>query len=165
MIYSHIVAAARNRVIGTQNTLPWDIPEDMKFFRDKTMGHIMIMGRKTYDSFGGRPLPKRLHIVITRRPQKSSHDHVIYVANIEEAKAVAKRYVGEYPEEVFIIGGGEIYAQTISEVDRIYLTQIDREFEGDTLYPEIPQSQFHLIDRKDRTEPVPFSFLTYERIS
>lgn len=164
MILSHIVAAARNGVIGTQNTLPWDIPEDMKFFRDKTKGHIMIMGRKTFDSFGGKALPNRFHIVVTRQTMKSEVPNVVYVKTISEAVDFARSILRQYPEEVFIIGGGEIYAQTMSIVDRIYLTRIDKDFDGDAKYPVIPKSDFEVTDKSDRESPIPFSFLMYKRI-
>lgn len=164
MILSHIVAAAKNGVIGTQNSLPWELPEDMKFFREKTKGHIMIMGRKTYDSFGGKPLPQRFHIVITRHETQSAFPNVVYVKSIPEALEKARTVLKQYPEEVFIIGGGEIYSQTMNIVDRIYLTRIDKDFDGDAIYPMIPQSDFSLEEKKDRQDPIPFSFLTYKRI-
>lgn len=164
MILSHIVAAAKNGVIGTQNSLPWELPEDMKFFREKTKGHIMIMGRKTFDSFGGKPLPHRFHIVITRHENKSEIPNVVYVKSIADALEKARLVLNQYPEEVFIIGGGEIYAQTIHIVDRIYLTRIDKDFDGDAIYPMIPQNEFFLEEKKDRHDPISFSFLTYRRI-
>lgn len=165
MILSHITAMSQNHVIGTQNQLPWNIPEDMKFFRTKTKGHIMIMGRKTYDSLGGQPLPQRFHIVITRQDLKSEHPLVKYVKTLQEAVALAKTLVSEWGEEVFIAGGGEIYKQSMSITDKIYLTVIYKDFQGDTSYPEVPLDQFELVDKSDRTDPVPFSFLTYERKS
>jgi dihydrofolate reductase len=163
MILSHITAMSQNRVIGTQNTLPWHIPEDMKFFRTKTKGHIMIMGRKTYDSIGGQPLPQRMHIVITRQPLQSTNPLVKYVKTLQEALDVAKPLTAQWGEEVFIAGGGEIYAQSMDIADKIYLTVIYQNFAGDTHYPEVPMDKFELAEKSDRTEPVPFSFLTYVR--
>ncbi|MFP5520161.1 MAG: dihydrofolate reductase [Bdellovibrionia bacterium] len=169
MILSHIAACAKNRVIGVEGDLPWNLPEDMKFFREKTKGHIMIMGRKTFDSFKGRPLPKRVHIVISRKtmelqfnPDPTSPVHL--VNSIEDAIALAKKLQTEWPEEVFIIGGGEIYKQTLPFTNRIYLTIIEKEFAGDTTYPELDQSQFKLTNKVTREEPLVFSFNTFERV-
>ncbi|MEY4615834.1 MAG: hypothetical protein RJB66_794 [Pseudomonadota bacterium] len=162
MILSHITAMAKNRVIGVNNTLPWNIPEDMKFFRTKTKGHIMIMGRKTFESLGA-PLPGRFHIIITRQANYSyEHSQVKIVRSVEEAVALAKTLLPQWPEEVFIIGGGEIYKESLSVTNRVYLTIIDREFSGDAFYPELPSS-FKLVEKKEVSGEVPFSFTTWER--
>jgi dihydrofolate reductase len=162
MILTHVTAMSENRVIGAANTLPWSLPEDMKFFRDTTKGHAMIMGRKTFESFGAKPLPQRYHIVITRQDLRSEHPLVKYVKTLDEAVETARSLTAQWGEEVFIVGGGEIYSQSMNIVDKIYLTVIHRQFEGDTHYPEIPAG-FVLTSKSDRSEPVPFSFLTYER--
>lgn len=162
MILTHIAAMSQNRVIGAANSLPWSLPEDMKFFRETTKGHIMIMGRKTFDSIGAKPLPQRYHIVITRQDLQSTNPLVKYVKTLAEAIEVAKPLTAQWGEEVFIVGGGEIYKQSLNVTDKIYLTMIYQNFEGDTLYPEIP-SNFELVAKSDRTEPVPFSFLTYQK--
>lgn len=166
MILTHIAACSKNRVIGTQGGLPWDLPEDMKFFRETTKGHIMIMGRKTFDSFNGRALPNRYHIVITRDPSKhkftsSESSPVVFVASLEEAIEHAKPLTTKWGEEVFIIGGGEIYKQAMPYTDKIYLTMIHQEFAGDTYYPDIDENHFKLTDRRDIESPISFSFLTY----
>lgn len=161
MILTHITAMSQNRVIGTHNSLPWNIPEDLKFFRDKTKGHIMILGRKTFESIGGKPLPNRLHIVISRQDLQSNHPLVKYVKTLAEAVELAKTLTAEWGDEVFIAGGGEIYKQSMEITDKIYLTVIHQDFEGDTYYPEIPSEKFKLVDQSDRTDPLPFSFLTY----
>lgn len=166
MILTHVVACSENRVIGTQGDLPWNLPEDMKFFRDTTKGHIMIMGRKTFDSFKGRALPNRYHIVITRHPEDhfftSTEDApVVFVKSIDEAIAHAAPLTEKWGDEVFIIGGGEIYKQVMDKTDKIYLTLIHKTFEGDTFYPEIDEKVFKLVDRRDVELPIPFSFLTY----
>ncbi|WII72803.1 dihydrofolate reductase [Bdellovibrio sp. 22V] len=168
MILTHVVACSQNRVIGAQGDLPWNLPEDMKFFRETTKGHIMIMGRKTFDSFKGRALPNRYHIVVTRDPSKhrfpsTESSPVVFVSSIEEAVAHAKPLTGKWGEEVFIIGGGEIYKQAMPMTDKIYLTLIHREFPGDTYYPEIDENLFTLTQRRDVESPIPFSFLTYVR--
>ncbi len=163
MILSHIVAVAKNDVIGGNNTLPWDIPEDMKFFREKTKGKAIIMGRKTFDSVG-HPLPQRLNIVVTRQADfKPAAPNVVVRPNIEAAVEYAKSQTSKYGEEIFIIGGGEIYKQSLPMVDVIYLTRIHKEFPGTVLYPKVSPTEFELVEQRDRTEPVPFSFLTYMR--
>lgn len=161
MILSHIVAASENNVIGRDNGLPWHIPEDLKFFREKTRGRALIMGRKTFDSVG-RPLPDRLNIVITRQKDYRPEGTVV-VSSLKEALALCEKQVSQYGEEVFIIGGGEIFKDTLGLVDIIYLTRIHKKFEGDVFYPEIPKKDFEEIERRERTEPVPFTFLTYRR--
>lgn len=162
MILSHITAMAKNRVIGINNTLPWELPEDMKFFRSKTKGHIMIMGRKTFESLGA-PLPGRFHIIITRQTNYHyEHPQVKIVPSIEAAITAAQELLPKWPEEVFIIGGGEIYKESLSITNKIYLTIIDKEFHGDAFYPEIPSS-FKLVEKKEVPGEVPFSFTTWER--
>jgi dihydrofolate reductase len=162
MILSHITAMAKNRVIGVNNTLPWELPEDMKFFRTKTKGHVMIMGRKTFESLGG-PLPGRFHIIITRQPDyKYDHPQVKNVSSILEAVALAKTLLPDWPEEVFIIGGGEIYKESLPVTNRVYLTIIDKEFAGDALYPELPNC-FQMVERKEVPGEIPFAFTTWER--
>lgn len=168
MIVTHIAACSQNHVIGTQGGLPWNIPEDMKFFRDTTKGHIMIMGRKTFDSFNGRALPNRYHIVVTRQPEKQSFPSmekspVVFMASLEEALKHAQSLTATWGEEVFIIGGGEIYKQAMPYTDKILLTLIHREFPGDTFYPQIDEKVFTLSARKDIEASIPFSFLTYLR--
>lgn len=161
-IISHIVAAGKNGVIGSQGDLPWDIPEDMKFFREKTKNHAIIMGRKTFESVG-RPLPNRLNVVVTRQKDyKAEGVHVC--STLDEAIELCKSQADKYGEEIFICGGGEIYKQSMDRVDIIYLTRIHKEFDGDAKYPDVNPLFFEEIERRDRLEePVPFSFLTYTR--
>lgn len=162
MILSHITAMAKNRVIGINNTLPWHLPEDMKFFRTKTKGHVMIMGRKTFESLGS-PLPGRFHIIITRQANyKYENPQVKIVSSIEEAVTFAKTLLPQWPEEVFIIGGGEIYKESLSVTNKVYLTIIDKEYSGDAFYPELP-SAFKLVEKKEVSGELPFSFTTWER--
>jgi dihydrofolate reductase len=163
MIVSHITAISKNRVIGKDNKLPWHLPEDLKFFRDKTKNHLMIMGRKTFESFPS-PLPCRFHIVITRNPDfKYEHPNVMVVKSLEAALSLAKTLCKEWGEEIFIIGGGEIYRQSMDMADRIFITIIHKEFEGDAYYPEIPADKFQLLEQKDFSESLPFSFQTWEK--
>jgi dihydrofolate reductase len=130
-----IVAMARNRVIGKGGALPWRLPEDLKRFRSLTMGHPIIMGRKTYDSIG-RPLPGRRNIVISRQPG-------LVIDGVETAASLqaALKMVAD-AGEVFVIGGQQIYQAALPIADRIELTRIDRDFEGDVLFPEIDPEQW-----------------------
>lgn len=166
MIVSQIAACAKNSVIGLDGDLPWDLPEDLKFFRDKTKGHIIIMGRKTFDAFEGRTLPQRLHIVISRTPDQViiPNDQVIAVGSLQEALKLSETYMPAWPEEVFVIGGGEIYQQALVYTDKIYLTEIQHDIEGDAWYPMFSSSEFKLVDSSPRTEPFPFSFNVYKRL-
>jgi len=154
---SHIVAVSQNNVIGVQNKLPWNIPEDLKFFRNKTRGRTVIMGRKTFESLGS-PLPQRLNIVISR---SQIFEGVIMAVNMDEA--IGKAQKEKNPHEIFIIGGGEIYKQSMSKVQKIYLTRIYRNYKGDVFYPEVPEDQFYLSEKIDRKGDPDFSFLTYVR--
>ncbi len=159
-ILSHIAAASQNNVIGFRNKLPWDIPEDLKFFQKKTKEHVIIMGRKTFESLG-RPLPKRTNIIVSKnknfKPQGCFVFPDINLA-IQEAKNRSEK------DEIFIIGGGEIYRQSISKIQKIYLTRIHKEFKGDAFYPEIPKNQFQLTVQEDHSGSPSFSFLTYVRV-
>lgn len=176
MILSAIAAMASNRVIGKDGDLPWNIPEDFKFFKDKTSGHIMIMGRKTFESLP-QPLPGRMHIIITRQagyspPSLSSNAKpgtaLKVVATVDEAISFAQTKIQEYGSEVFIIGGGEIYKQMLPFTDRIYLTEIHQEFNGDAKFPEFSKAEFGEVERVSRKvgdngASVAFDFVTYER--
>jgi dihydrofolate reductase len=150
-----------NRVIGKDGGLPWKIPEDSRFFRDKTMGHIMLMGRTTFDSFG-RPLPGRLHVVVTRqmdyRPAGAQVFH-----SLESALLFCRSQTQEWGNEVFIVGGAEIYRELLPITERIYMTEIDQEFQGDAYFPEIDPDEFTETARSSRTEPLPYHFVTYDR--
>lgn len=163
MILSHIVAVAANDVIGVQNTLPWDIPEDMKFFRDKTKGKALIMGRKTFESVG-HPLPQRLNVIVTRQKNyPASGPNVVVQPDLPSAIEYCKGQVSKYGEEIFIIGGGEIFKESLPLVDVIYLTRIHKNFPGEIFYPKLNPKEFDLVEQRDRELPVPFSFLTYTR--
>lgn len=142
MILSHIVAVSRNFVIGRNNRLPWKMPADARYFHEVTMGHVVIMGRKNYEA-NRRALPGRTNIVISRNPEFRPADALV-VPGIQEAIALA---AGFKEEEAFIIGGGEIYRQTLELADRIYLTIIDFIAEGDTFYPEIRPEDYPLISK------------------
>lgn len=158
---SIIVAVAKNGVIGDKNSLLWHLREDMIHFRTTTSGHPVVMGRKTYDSIG-RPLPKRTNVVITRDTNLTIEGCTM-AHSLEEAVALFDK-----SEEVFILGGAQIYRQALPLADRIYLTVIDKEYEGDTSFPEIDYSQWREYSREEfaRGEEFehPFSFITLERV-
>lgn len=156
-----IVAQSRNRVIGIDNTLPWHLPEDLKYFKATTMDKPIIMGRKTYDSIG-RPLPGRTNIVVTRQTDWSAPG-VKVASTLEEAVALAS---AEQPEEVMVIGGAQIYELMLPAADRIYLTQVDTDIEGDAFFPELPQDEWQEVSRQlPEKEHLPaYTFLCMERI-
>lgn len=164
IIFSAIAACSRNRVIGINNKLPWSIPEDLKFFREKTKGHIMIMGRKTFDSIGGKPLPGgRLHIVVTRQADYLySHPDVKIVRTMDEAVNEAKKHVGKFPSEIFVVGGGEIYQQSLPYLDRVYLTMIETTVEGDSFFPELPTEKWKLVSERKVSASPSYSFEIWE---
>jgi dihydrofolate reductase len=160
MRLSAIVAMASNRVIGANNQLPWRLPADLARFKRLTMGHTLIVGRKTYESIG-RPLPGRTFVVVTRQ-QGYAPQGVKVAHTVDEALALAQ---GD--DEVFIAGGAELYAQTLDRLDRLYLTRIERELPGDTTFPEVDLSTWRLIEQEHHPaitpEALPYSFLSYER--
>jgi dihydrofolate reductase len=163
MILSGIAALAANRVIGKGGDLPWRLPEDMKFFKDKTLGHSMIMGRKTFESLpGGKPLPDRLHIVISRRLDYRPIGAVV-VPTLDDAIHEATLRRDDWGEEIFVIGGGEIFALALPRLDRMYLTEIHREFAGDAYFPQWNPAEFSVVERRERHEPLRYDFVTYER--
>ena len=156
-----IVAVAENGTIGDKNTLLWHIKEDMRFFRTTTSGHAVIMGRKTFESLGSKPLPKRKNIVITRADR--SFEGAFTAHSLEEAIAMA-----EGDEEIFIIGGAQIYAEALKVAHRMYITRVERSYEGDTSFPDIDFSEWELVaeEKHDRGEEYeyPFEFRTYDRV-
>lgn len=152
---SAIAAMSQNLVIGKDNKLLWHIPEDFKHFKRVTMGKPVIMGRKTYQSIG-KPLPGRTNIIITSQPDQVEGD-VVTVATLDEALARAKQIAADTNvDEVFIIGGGQIYAAAMAQTDRIYLTVINQDFEGDTFFPKINPLEWSEEIIATATEPVPY---------
>jgi dihydrofolate reductase len=142
MIISCIVATAHNRVIGKDNDIPWYLPADLQYFKKTTLDHHIIMGRNCYASIG-RPLPKRTNVIVTRDPYFLSSNCLV-ARSIEEALDMA-HHNGE--SEAFIIGGGQIYTQTVDIWDKIYLTEVDLDIEGDVYFPEIDISQWEVISQ------------------
>lgn len=159
---SFVVTMDQNRVIGFNNDMPWHLPNDLRHFKNITTGHTIVMGRKTFDSIG-RVLPNRKHIVLTRSEQ-SFPEEVEVVRNTDEILQYAKDHEAE---EIFIIGGGELFKQMMPYVDKMYITLIEESFEGDVFFPEFDESEWELIEKekgeKDERNPYNYYFLTYER--
>lgn len=166
MKVSLIVAVSQNGMIGKDNDLIWHLPKDMKFFKDTTLGHHVIMGRKNFESIPHkfRPLPNRTNIVITRQSDYKAEDSIV-VNSVEESLKVAKSN-GE--NEAFIIGGGQIYKLALEAnlIDKIYLTRIHHSFDGDTFFPEL-SSDWEEIKRedcfKDDNHKYDYSFIVLEK--
>lgn len=157
---SLMVAHDPNRVIGRDNQLPWHIPEDLAYFKKHTIGKGIVMGRNTFESIG-RPLPKRLNIVVTRNKELAI-EGVEIVHSIEDGVKKAE----QFHEEVMIIGGEQIFRSILPEADRLYITLIHKEFDGDTFFPEYGD-EWELTTQSERFESggVPYSYLIYERRS
>ena len=158
---SLVAAVAENRVIGRSGGLPWRLPDDLKFFKQLTTGHTVIMGRKTFDEVK-RPLPNRRNVVISRDPSFRP-DGVTVVPSLEAALAL-----GATLEEVFVIGGGEIYRLALPSADRLYLTVVHASVEGDTTFPDFDPTAWSLDEEvfhpADERHPMSFSFRTYSRV-
>ncbi len=144
MIISHIVAASENNVIGKNNALAWHLPNDMKYFKNTTWGMPVIMGRKTYNTFN-KPLPGRINIVITRQ-QDWVADGVFSAPDLESA---IQKAANTNCKEVFIIGGGEIYRQSMGKADRIYMTRVHAVIDGDTFFPVIDGEDWTEVSHED----------------
>ena len=168
MKVSLIVAVSENGVIGKNNDLIWHLPKDMKFFKDTTLGHHVIMGRKNFESIPHKysPLPNRINVVITRKDDYIAEDCVV-VNSVQSAIQIAKKNGDTEP---FIIGGGQIYKIALEGnlIDKIYLTKIHHSFEGDTFFPELNTDwkEMERIDHKaDEKHAHDYSFLTFEKIN
>jgi len=163
MIVSLIVAAGTNNAIGKDNQLLWHLPKDLQFFKQTTWAMPVVMGRKTFESLGGKPLNGRVNIIITRQ-KDWSHEGVVVVHSLADAVFFAKE--SDY-NEVFIAGGGEIYAQAMSQANKIYMTRVDAVIDGDTFFPEIDSSDFALSNEVSHAahekHAYGFSFQTWLR--
>jgi dihydrofolate reductase len=159
---SLVVAVAENNVIGKDNKLLWHLPNDLKFFKNTTWGMPVIMGRKTFDSMG-KPLAGRHNIVITRQPGWEQED-VSAVGSLEEALAAVRETDAL---EGYIIGGGQVYEQSISMADKIYLTRVHTTIEGDTFFPPVDTEIFSLVSSlpfdADEKHAFPYTFEIWER--
>jgi dihydrofolate reductase len=127
-----------NRVIGINNSLPWKLPSDMKWFREHTMGKPIVMGRKTFESFGAKPLPNRQNIIVTHNPQYNAENCDV-VTSIEAAMSAAND-----SDEIMIIGGASFYKQTMTLANRMYLTTVHTRVEGDAWFPEFDLSDWSI---------------------
>jgi dihydrofolate reductase len=160
MRLSLIVAMAENRVIGKDNALPWRLPADLRRFRRLTTGYPVIMGRRSYESIG-RPLPERTNIIVTRRPGYRV-DGCLIAHTLEDALTLAQG-----AQETFVIGGADIYGQTLERAQRIYLTLVHAEVPGDTFFPKLDMSTWHETGREahaaDDKHSYRYSFVTLER--
>lgn len=160
MQISVIVAMANNRVIGAGNRMPWHLPADLKRFKALTMGKPVVMGRKTHESIG-RPLPGRDNVVVSRDPAFRAPGCQVY-PSIEAALAALRQH-----DEVFIIGGAALYAALLPQAGTLYLTQIHRDFDGDTFFPEFPADEWRTLERQlvddDPAAGFSYSFLKLAR--
>jgi dihydrofolate reductase len=160
MTLSIIVAMASNRTIGINNTLPWRIPEDLKHFKALTMGHHIIMGRKTFDSIG-KPLPGRTTVVVTRDGELEIEGCIV-AHSLEEAIAACSD-----DAETFVVGGAQLYALTLPLADTMYITEIRQEIEGDAHFPEYDMNAWQEISRERHSQQEPqlleYHFVTYRR--
>jgi dihydrofolate reductase len=159
MKISIIVAMSRNRVIGQGDALPWKLPADLRRFKLLTMGHWLILGRKTFDSIG-KPLAGRHMIVVT-------HQEGFAPGGIQVAHSVEQALEMARGDEVFIGGGAQIYHQTLGQADRLYMTLVEAKFEGDTFFPACDKSDWQLVSEEchdpDERNPFPYRFRVYER--
>jgi len=158
-LLSLIAALADDRVIGIGNRLPWKLPADMRWFRACTMGKPIVMGRKTFESFGGRILPGRANIIVTR-DQSYAAEGAVVVHSVDEALTAAGAV-----EEIMIIGGAELYAQTLPRADRLYLTWVHGRFDGDAWFPDVDLNGWRELERHDHAadpdNPCAYSFVIY----
>ena len=161
MILKAIVAYAENRVIGKDNDLIWHLPDDLKHFKRHTAGKTIIMGRKTWDSLGGRPLPNRRHIVITRSTDFTA-DGAEVVNSLEAAIDLA-----QHEEEVFIVGGAQIYTLSLPLIDVLEIPAVHADFEGDAFFPVFAEADFELTSQEhhpvDEKHQYSFTFKTWKR--
>lgn len=153
-----LVAAAENNVIGVGNQLPWHLPADLRRFKQITLGHPMVMGRKTFESIG-RPLPERTSIVVTRQASWPAPAGVVVCHSVPEAVAAAQAL----DEQVFVVGGAEIYQQSLPLADRVLLTRVHVTLPGDAYFPDLPATQWQEVSREDfpadERHAYPYSFL------
>lgn len=162
MFISFVVAAAKNNVIGKDNKLVWNLPNDMKFFKNVTWGMPVVMGRKSFEALG-KALPGRKNIVLTRQEDYKAKDAIV-VKTMDEAKAVVKEMD---VKEMMVIGGGEIFKMVMPEAKRIYLTRVDAEPDGDAFFPEVNPAEWELVSKKDHEADARhaynYSFQIWER--
>ncbi len=161
MILTSIAAVAQNGTIGHDNELIWHLPDDLKHFKKLTKGHTIIMGRKTWESIGAKPLPQRRHVIITRNFDYEAEGAEV-VCTIDEALELAKT-----DDKVFIVGGGEIYKLAMPYINRMELTIVHHDFAGDTSFPEFDENQWEEVSavrhEADERHAYPFTFVSLSR--
>ena len=158
MTVTILAAVARNGVIGVGGGMPWQLPDEQALFKELTLGHVLVMGRRTFDSIG-RPLPGRTTIVVTRNPQwQFPSEHVLRASSLPEALAAA----AELDEEVFVVGGARVYAEALPGADRLALTFVDAEPDGDTFFPDVDWSDWAEVARRPGDGWV---HVVYERVA
>lgn len=167
MKLSIIVAASENNAIGKDNQMLWNLPEDMRFFKNTTWGYPIIMGRKTFEALGNKPLPGRFNIVVSRQPGYSAGNPVVQEAgSLQQAIEMAKKTDAR---EAFIGGGGQIYKEALLLCDTIYMTRVFTQLDGDAFFPEIPTNIFKLSYSKrvpaDEKQPFAMDFQTWTKIN
>ncbi len=154
MTVTLLAAVARNGVIGVDGALPWHLPDELALFKELTLGHVLVMGRRTFESVG-RPLPGRTTVVVTRRPGWVA-EGVLRAGSVEEALALA----ASVDEEVFVVGGAQIYEEALPVADRLAITFVEAEPEGDTLFPPVDWSEWREVTRRDAEG---WTHVTFER--
>jgi len=166
-ILSHIVAAGTNNAIGKDNQLLWHLPQDLKFFKNTTWAMPVIMGRKTFEAVNSKPLPGRLNIIVSRQESTIADSSLLaFARDMDEAiqKAAATNAL-----EIFIAGGAQIYAQTLPQTDRIYMTRVHASFEADAYYPEWNQEEWQMQSSRDfnadEKHAYSFSIQIWDRIA
>lgn len=152
-----IVAMTKNRVIGLEGRIPWKIKGEQRRFRELTTGNTVIMGRRSYEEIG-KPLPNRDTIVISRTSRYEG-ELLKTASSLKEAISMVNK------GDIYVSGGGKLYEEALSIVDKIYITVIDMEIDGDTFFPEFNKQEFKLVDEESYDAEVPFTYYTYERIS
>ncbi len=162
MTVSLIWAMTDNLVIGIENRLPWKLPADMKWFRAQTMGKPIVMGRLTFESFGAKPLPGRRNLIVSRNPDYQAEGAEVF-ASLEAALAAASE-----DEEVMVIGGASLYAQALPHADRLYMTLVHADVEGDAHFPAFDMGEWKEMERTDAVadekNPYPYSFVVLQRV-
>ncbi|MFC6998695.1 dihydrofolate reductase [Rufibacter roseus] len=157
-----VVAIAENRVIGKDNQLIWHLPEDLKHFKRLTMGHPMVMGRKTFEAIG-KPLPGRTSVIISSQPDYKAPGGCIVVGSIEDALKTGLAI----DEHVMVVGGGEVYRQTLPYAEVVYLTLVHESFDGDVFFPDLDPDTWEVTEQEehpaDERHAYPYTFLTFRR--
>lgn len=165
-LFTAVAAMGRNRVIGSGGKIPWDLADDRIYFRKVTLGKVMILGRKTYEAIG-RLLPDRVHIIVTSDKQYQVPGALIAHSKQEAIKLATSEAAKIHEDEIIVAGGGKIYEEFLPETDRIHLTYVDAEPEGDAMFPELDLTKWDEVSRehhaKDQHNQYNFDIVVYER--